>query len=242
MTVDVRPRLADDPRVVTGPVISCRGLTCHAGGRTIIEDLALGLDEGERVALMGPSGSGKTTLLTTLAGLAPPAAGRVDHRPAGRAPRVRRRGGGRRPRRHSRPGDQTARPAAARRHGPGTAGPRRHLGPGAGGRRAAGRRGGGTARPGHRPGDDARRPAPAHRPPRRAAGGLAGAAVRHVPAGRQPQAGRGPARCPAPGRRRLLRVEPAPALPALCRASCAASTPSSPRWTSRRRSRRSTSP
>jgi putative ABC transport system ATP-binding protein len=67
----------DDPRVVPAPAISCRALSCVAAGRKIIDDLTLDLDEGERVALMGPSGSGKTTLLTTLAGLVPPAAGRV---------------------------------------------------------------------------------------------------------------------------------------------------------------------
>ena len=60
-----------------GPALACRALSCRAGGRTIIEDLTLELDRAERVALMGPSGSGKTTLLTTLAGLLPPAAGRV---------------------------------------------------------------------------------------------------------------------------------------------------------------------
>ncbi|MEU8249429.1 ATP-binding cassette domain-containing protein [Nonomuraea sp. NPDC048916] len=63
--------------MIIGPALSCRALSCRAGGRTIIEGLTLELAEGERVALMGPSGSGKTTLLTTLAGLLPPASGRV---------------------------------------------------------------------------------------------------------------------------------------------------------------------
>ncbi|WP_220448346.1 ATP-binding cassette domain-containing protein [Nonomuraea diastatica] len=63
--------------MVPGPTLACRALSCRAGGRTIVEDLTLELDGAERVALMGPSGSGKTTLLTTLAGLLPPAAGRV---------------------------------------------------------------------------------------------------------------------------------------------------------------------
>ncbi|WP_217370745.1 ABC transporter ATP-binding protein [Nonomuraea antri] len=63
--------------MVPFPALSCRALACRAGGRTIIEDLTLEMAPGERVALTGPSGSGKTTLLTTLAGLLPPASGRV---------------------------------------------------------------------------------------------------------------------------------------------------------------------
>ncbi|WP_220448509.1 ABC transporter ATP-binding protein [Nonomuraea mesophila] len=62
---------------MSGPTLACRALSCRAGGRTIIDDLTLEFGRAERVALMGPSGSGKTTLLTTLAGLLPPAAGRV---------------------------------------------------------------------------------------------------------------------------------------------------------------------
>ncbi|MEV0589228.1 ATP-binding cassette domain-containing protein [Nonomuraea sp. NPDC050310] len=72
--------------------LSCHALTCRAGGREIITDFTFDLRPAERVALMGPSGSGKTTLLTTLAGLLPPAAGRVmvrgvplDEQPALRA-------------------------------------------------------------------------------------------------------------------------------------------------------------
>jgi putative ABC transport system ATP-binding protein len=59
------------------PVLSCRSLSCRAGGREVVHDLSLDIAPGERVALVGPSGSGKTTLLTTLGGLLKPAAGRV---------------------------------------------------------------------------------------------------------------------------------------------------------------------
>ncbi|MFG1944684.1 ATP-binding cassette domain-containing protein [Nonomuraea sp. NPDC048826] len=59
------------------PALSCRALSCVVTGRKLVDNLTLELAEGERVALMGPSGSGKTTLLTTLAGLVPPAEGRV---------------------------------------------------------------------------------------------------------------------------------------------------------------------
>lgn len=45
-----------------------RGLNKVLGGRTIIEDLDLTVNEGEMVALLGPSGCGKTTTLRMVAG------------------------------------------------------------------------------------------------------------------------------------------------------------------------------
>jgi len=53
------------------------------GGRTILEALSLGVEEGETVALIGRSGSGKTTALKLVNALLLPTAGTV--RVAGRA-------------------------------------------------------------------------------------------------------------------------------------------------------------
>ena len=44
---------------------------------TILDDINLGVSEGETVALVGPSGAGKTTLLALLAGLDNPSEGDV---------------------------------------------------------------------------------------------------------------------------------------------------------------------
>ncbi|WOX24323.1 ABC transporter ATP-binding protein [Streptomyces solicathayae] len=53
------------------------GLTCEAGGRTLLRDVALTARAGESLAVTGPSGSGKSTLLAVLAGLRPPRSGTV---------------------------------------------------------------------------------------------------------------------------------------------------------------------
>lgn len=44
-------------------------MSVRRGNRPVLEDLELGLDRGEMVALIGPNGSGKTTFLDSVAGL-----------------------------------------------------------------------------------------------------------------------------------------------------------------------------
>jgi heme exporter protein A len=54
-----------------------RDLDLTRGDRRLVAGLSLDLDVGQLALVTGANGSGKTTLLRTLAGLAPPAAGRV---------------------------------------------------------------------------------------------------------------------------------------------------------------------
>jgi ATP-binding cassette, subfamily F, member 3 len=61
-------------------VLRASGLRIEVGGRTLLEDVDLGVGIGERVALVGGNGVGKTTLLRTLVGGLRPASGEV-HRP-----------------------------------------------------------------------------------------------------------------------------------------------------------------
>lgn len=48
-----------------------------AGGRKILNDLSIYVDEGERVGIVGPSGYGKSTLAKLLAGYLPPESGEI---------------------------------------------------------------------------------------------------------------------------------------------------------------------
>jgi ATP-binding cassette subfamily F protein uup len=50
------------------------------GMRVLFEDISLGIDEGQKVALVAKNGSGKTTLLKMLAGLEDPDTGEVNSR------------------------------------------------------------------------------------------------------------------------------------------------------------------
>lgn len=55
------------------------GISVAYGGRPVLQDFGLQLEDGEQCALLGRSGSGKTTLLLVLAGLLHPGSGSVDH-------------------------------------------------------------------------------------------------------------------------------------------------------------------
>ena len=57
--------------------LTCRGLTCAIGDRTIVSDVDLDIGHGEMVALVGRNGSGKSTLIRSLIGLRPALAGKV---------------------------------------------------------------------------------------------------------------------------------------------------------------------
>ncbi len=53
------------------------GLTHRYGGETAVDDVSLGLESGELLALLGPSGCGKTTIVQAIAGHVRPTDGRV---------------------------------------------------------------------------------------------------------------------------------------------------------------------
>jgi ATPase subunit of ABC transporter with duplicated ATPase domains len=58
-------------------LLSARGITFAIGPRTILDDVAIDVDDGARVGLIGPNGAGKSTLLRILAGVLAADAGRV---------------------------------------------------------------------------------------------------------------------------------------------------------------------
>ncbi|MBN2623528.1 MAG: ABC-F family ATP-binding cassette domain-containing protein [Acidimicrobiales bacterium] len=65
-------------------VLSASGLTHGHEGRTLFADLAFGLSDDDRVAVVGPNGSGKSTLLRIVAGEIVPGAGEVVTRTGAR--------------------------------------------------------------------------------------------------------------------------------------------------------------
>ena len=58
-------------------LLSAEHVTKQYGGRTIIQDICIHLEQGELVSLLGLSGSGKTTLFHVLSGLTVPENGKV---------------------------------------------------------------------------------------------------------------------------------------------------------------------
>ena len=76
------------------PLLRLEGVAARQGARLVWEGVTLELHPGEWVAVAGANGSGKTTFLHLVAGLQPPAAGRVDYGPALTGPPGRRPGRG----------------------------------------------------------------------------------------------------------------------------------------------------
>ena len=60
-------------------LLTARGLTWSADGRTILGPVDLEVRRGETLVVVGPNGAGKTTLLRSLTGLLRPASGEVAY-------------------------------------------------------------------------------------------------------------------------------------------------------------------
>lgn len=58
-------------------LLGADGIALTVGTRTLLDDVSLGLDDGDRVGIVGPNGAGKSTLLRLLAGTQQPDGGRV---------------------------------------------------------------------------------------------------------------------------------------------------------------------
>jgi zinc/manganese transport system ATP-binding protein len=60
------------------PLITLEHISVSLGGRTIIQDLSLAINEDEFVTILGPNGAGKSTLLKLLLGLVKPSSGTLS--------------------------------------------------------------------------------------------------------------------------------------------------------------------
>jgi manganese/iron transport system ATP-binding protein len=59
------------------PILEINSLSVYYDGVLALEDIALRLDAGERVAVIGPNGAGKSTLFKVIAGVLPASSGEV---------------------------------------------------------------------------------------------------------------------------------------------------------------------
>ena len=57
------------------PIVSLQHVSFRANGRTLLEDISLDVQPGERVVILGANGAGKSTLLKLCAGIHAPTAG-----------------------------------------------------------------------------------------------------------------------------------------------------------------------
>ncbi len=61
-------------------LLSCQSISKSYAGRTLFDELSIGVEEGDKVGLIGPNGSGKSTLVKILADLTQPDEGEVVRR------------------------------------------------------------------------------------------------------------------------------------------------------------------
>ena len=59
------------------PLLELEGIGKHYGGLPAVDDVTLGADDGEILAIVGPNGAGKSTLLKLIVGLETPTEGAV---------------------------------------------------------------------------------------------------------------------------------------------------------------------
>lgn len=79
MTLSESPQ---NPELRSGPYVQpedaalgCRGVTKTFGAITAVDDVSIGIEDGEWVSIVGPNGAGKTTLLNILNGFYDPDTG-----------------------------------------------------------------------------------------------------------------------------------------------------------------------
>ena len=60
------------------PLLALRGVSKAFGGLTVIDDLNMGVAQGEIVSVIGPNGAGKTTLFNLVSGLYEPDEGEIE--------------------------------------------------------------------------------------------------------------------------------------------------------------------
>lgn len=60
-----------------GLTLKAEGIAAERGGRPVLAGIGFSLEAGTALSVTGPNGAGKSTLLRVIAGLLPPAAGRI---------------------------------------------------------------------------------------------------------------------------------------------------------------------
>lgn len=72
-TTDPNSNLRSGPKVPPDQaVLGCKDVTKTFGAVTAVDDVSIGIEEGEWISIVGPNGAGKTTLLNILNGFYDP--------------------------------------------------------------------------------------------------------------------------------------------------------------------------